>query len=149
VVALTDAELDELERKATAATPGPWVHLHGEDFELVYGVAIRSEDGHSVAEWDDLPLSPDDADFVAAANPKTVLALVAEIRRLRSAPKSRVQIADNEEVRAGDPLVLYFDDRGRIVARKARPGERTHATAMEDQHIVTQEEADASVIAKR
>lgn len=70
-----DLDLDDLEAKARAATAGPWRHDKGG----VYGVRILADKG-AVAEWDDIPLSEEDANFIAAANPAVVLELVQRLR---------------------------------------------------------------------
>lgn len=73
---LDDAALDRLDRLAQAATPGPW-NL----------VRHRNGDGKVMAGDVTLAIFPApveaNATFQAAADPQTVRALVAEIRRLR------------------------------------------------------------------
>lgn len=77
-------DLDELERRAKAATPGPWefencYNLQRREFlngtEVHPHVLLKTLNG-----WEPIP---SDADFIAAANPQTVLALIAELRALR------------------------------------------------------------------
>lgn len=73
---LSDADLDDLERKADAATPGPWecrVTPIIECSTLRWAQGDMADPGRHEA----------DAAFIAAANPATVKALIAEIRRLR------------------------------------------------------------------
>ena len=64
--------LDELEKLAKEATPGPWSHIR----DIVIG-----DESKLFESYND---NVEDARFVAAANPSTVLDLVAEIKELRS-----------------------------------------------------------------
>ena len=61
--------LDELERKARAATPGPWA----DD-----GCTVTH--GHPMDQIVDYVYSRDDAAFIAAASPDVVLELVRRVR---------------------------------------------------------------------
>lgn len=63
-------DLDELEALANAATPGPWWVESEELLEGFDGDVARCEHYRDTA-------------FIAAANPKAVLAIIAELRRLR------------------------------------------------------------------
>lgn len=81
--------LDEIERVAREATPGPWT-FH----EDRYGNAFNDADGNHVCfaapcatENSELVISPADAAFIAALHPAAVLELVAEVLRLRAALK--------------------------------------------------------------
>lgn len=80
---LSDAELDAIEARTQAATPGPWTsfvegrdHESGSNFIMTGNAENRGEDiellGATVA----------DQDFIAASR-QDVPRLVAEIRRLR------------------------------------------------------------------
>lgn len=60
------------------ATPGPWEHSD----QGVYGVSIQAPSG-SVAQWDDLPLSEEDAALITATI-NALPALLDEIERLRA-----------------------------------------------------------------
>ena len=72
-----NVNIEELKQKALAATPGPWMHLFGDRF-----VYDRLEDGcrgnpivgvdYAVADV------RGNLDYVAAANPSAILALIAE-----------------------------------------------------------------------
>jgi hypothetical protein len=75
-------DLERLEALARAATPGPW--------EVVGSSVTNWRDGSCDMEW--LPNgssdaynanSEADAEYIAAASPDTVLAHIAEIRRLQ------------------------------------------------------------------
>lgn len=119
---MTDAELDELERLASKATPGPWrvgvplfrcqnpahkparhvtaecVHRFlewwdggGEVISRDIGyteTSTKKDEPPVIAGMWDYELGgiqePADAAFIAAANPDTVRALVAEVKRLRA-----------------------------------------------------------------
>jgi hypothetical protein len=78
-------DIDKLKALALAATPGPWMRLFGE--RTLYD---RMEDGcrGNAIVRADLAYSKQDADnldFIAAANPATVLELIAEVEKLRAA----------------------------------------------------------------
>jgi len=95
-------DLDVLERLARAATPGPWFE---KDWSRDFGedkttVEARSKDilhpghsaiwphgirGHRVAETEVGERPIEDAAFIAAANPVTVLSLIGRIRELEHA----------------------------------------------------------------
>jgi hypothetical protein len=78
-------DLDELEAKARAATPGPWDNhsINGEPIESVW-----LADGSVVATWAikeprfefHAPQARADAAFIAAANPAAVLELLERLR---------------------------------------------------------------------
>lgn len=83
-------DLDELERLAKSATPGPWtasqtyppdgyaIHAAGIPWQLAY---VSSTLGANTShEW---PIEAN-ASHIAAANPATVLALIADLRATRS-----------------------------------------------------------------
>lgn len=78
--------LNELEALAKDATQGPWMRLFGE--RTVYdrmndgcrGVAIVRTDTHPPCGKD-----VDNLDFIAAANPATILALIALVRQQHEA----------------------------------------------------------------
>lgn len=78
---ITDDVLAELERKARAATPGPWTHCVDDDNSsyVAAGELVVCEVAQAFS--DNLA----DGDFIAAADPPAVLALVAEVLRLRAA----------------------------------------------------------------
>ena len=74
---MNDAEqwLADLEAKAKAATPGPWV-MDGvyPIYSIGRGGLKDKTIGHAQRQWD--------GDFISAANPATVLRLVAMVRWL-------------------------------------------------------------------
>ena len=81
---MTPADLDRLEALARAATPGGW---------YVEGFSELSEHGEAVTSYCEIVMAPDqesiiadhcttyNAAFIAAANPSTVLRLIAGCRR--------------------------------------------------------------------
>lgn len=80
---LTSAELSDLKAKAKVATPGEWKkdETHADVF-VVYVDDVTHENAATVlfeADW----ATDTDAEFVAAANPETILRLIAMIERLR------------------------------------------------------------------
>jgi len=94
-IELTSAELDELERLAKAATPGPWFQTGAPWFRDGSGVLAGSPDGnvaYLIADTDDFGLprdeyegfplgdKEDDAAYIASANPATILRLLSLAR---------------------------------------------------------------------
>lgn len=81
----------ELRRLAKAATPGPWTLYVPEDYqgpEELPGYGVECAEGRAIV-WG--ALEPEtgcqfdrDAEFIAAANPKAILALLDEIDRLKA-----------------------------------------------------------------
>ncbi|HBP6570068.1 TPA: ead/Ea22-like family protein [Pseudomonas aeruginosa] len=81
----------ELRRLAEAATPGPWTLYVPEDYqgpEELPGYGVECAEGRAIV-WG--ALEPEtgfqfdrDAEFIADANPKTILALLDEIDRLKA-----------------------------------------------------------------
>ena len=71
----------ELKRLAEAATPGPWA------YDGSYVCPARTEDGTTYVElWRSIAdcHQPENTKFIAAANPDSVLALIAEVEGLRA-----------------------------------------------------------------
>ncbi|WP_432942930.1 hypothetical protein ACQPXM_38550 [Kribbella sp. CA-253562] len=88
---LTDGELDEIERRTAAASPGPWTsfvegrdHLGGDDF-----IRVSDRDDEPdlylsrAVTGGVVPASVADLDFVAHAR-QDIPRLLAEVRRLRA-----------------------------------------------------------------
>lgn len=132
--ALTLAEIDGLERKARAATPGPWRSgrmdmrsynaATGEQFKNIYGPNYEPELHHGeriaieVAKAvGDAAL--EDAAFIGAANPTTALALLAVAR-------SHLQLVSALETLARRKIELY-EQAGRtpryVAFQVEEPGE--------------------------
>lgn len=91
--------LDELERLANNATPGPWKQDDGDDVRDPNGESLfYAEDdyGNSVGVT---VTKTDDALFIAAANPAAVLALIARCRaaeRARAAAEAERDAAERD-----------------------------------------------------
>ena len=119
---------DELERLARAATPGPWIRsgcrrkmgdedciMVGPDGFLIAALPIGQPRDHAGAF--------NDAAFIAAANPATILALLSANREMREALEEartldrgfyewlieRDLIARGEEVEWGDIVVALTE----------------------------------------
>ena len=76
-------DLGELKRIAEAATPGPWDGTHhSEVFKEHHIVCDVSCSDREIA----------DTAYIATFNPETVLALIAELERLRNEVIKRTQI---------------------------------------------------------
>lgn len=80
----TKIDLDELERKARAATPGPWCWIHGDfadtlkrlgDQEIVLRI---TDDDRSIYPH------PRNCGYLACSSPDVTLALIARIRELEA-----------------------------------------------------------------
>lgn len=84
---ISDAELDSIEQRAQAASPGPWVaYIEGRDQEcgsdfIMIGGDERNEDMY--LSRNEVRVSDADLDFVAGAR-HDVPRLVMEVRRLRA-----------------------------------------------------------------
>lgn len=141
-------DLDALEALAKAATPGPWEswNVDDETIEVRAGTALKGGRSHRttdmIVEYDvygfDLD-EPDfvrreaDADFIAATDPSTVLALIAELRQERTrADEYRDDIEYRQSVK------LYAEhaeqmERERDAALTELRQERGRAEAAEDE----------------
>jgi hypothetical protein len=78
-------DIEKLRQLAEAATPGPW---EVSDDDMFSPIEVTSDGpGRDICCLDTYDHRPDeranDAAFIAAANPQTVLALLDEIERLR------------------------------------------------------------------
>lgn len=109
--------IDDLERKARAATPGPWVADHSEEDNS----AVKQE-GRSW--WDGLAFCgrPADAKFIAAANPATILRLIEQNRRIwQVAQSDRETVQDFADEVAATHAVrdAVAQDLARMAARLA------------------------------
>lgn len=77
-------DLDDLEKKAKAATPGPW---DIEDDSVCAYIEKEEEKFILFGGWEGFQTSSD-RQFVAGCNPKVVLELIEDIRRLKDENKS-------------------------------------------------------------
>lgn len=79
---LTNEELENIERRCNAATPGPWISFwEGRDHTSGESVIVRGDQG----QYDDLYISPStlaDQDFIAHAR-EDIPALIDEVLRLK------------------------------------------------------------------
>ena len=88
---MTDAELDELEAKAKAATQGPWVLDYRSAYvfskpDNVNVCEIRGygELVHQLGEKCAEEQMEKNADYIVTANPTTILNMIAELRQTRA-----------------------------------------------------------------
>jgi len=94
VISLTDEMLAELEDLASAATPGPWKAVDygsydGKMQQFYVDTSFKRADifesgGDIEPNNNDADRGAADMQFVACANPATITALTAELRRLRA-----------------------------------------------------------------
>lgn len=131
-------DIDKLEALAKAATPGPWCAGRWADIEDSNGVDL-------LAVSIDIPCfnRMNDADFVAAANPVTILTLVAEVRALRE-DKQRMDYMESRK---------YKDDRdggysGCYVHHVPAYSASTWGGAIQFSHATLRDAIDASRGAK-
>ena len=84
---MTNDELGALEALARAATPGPWTMRR---MGTSYAYYTPAEPEYPSWEIDSSgPMSDFDAEYIAAANPAVVLALIARIRELEAMSRPR------------------------------------------------------------
>ncbi len=99
---LARGELEDLERKARAATPGPWTRKKpSSDTEgWAMGVAVAGTPGRQTvyANPPGGSFPSADCDFIAAANPAVVLALIAAAKE-RDELRAEVDAAGAERCR--------------------------------------------------
>lgn len=157
-------DLDTIEARADAATPGPWgTYQYGGDSLIEIAADIEDTGcGYSarrtIARFDEEPLDNDpahrewtaeedwaqvqaDAAYIAAMSPEVAKALVAEVRRLRAqVATARVQairdLADKADPQ--HPEVSFFGDHGHEVGawmRKQAEYEERRLAA-EESHVV-------------
>lgn len=113
-------DLDEIERLAKAATPGPWIA--GDHYEQsTPGNYVASKTTHGIVcasqDYTDCPLSYADADYIAHMHPARVLALVERVRRVSGAHRQALE----EQIR-------YIDERDAALARIAELEAELEAT---------------------
>lgn len=79
-------DLDQLEARAKAATPGPWYTIWYRIYAYKKNVASAQE-VYSYNEEKEIPPKEAEANaaYIAVASPDTVLELIAELRRGRMA----------------------------------------------------------------
>lgn len=86
-------DLDELERIAKAATPGTWTWRDTNDLRTLHDTGKHRYGAQVLYVADDVDdvamVSDDDAEYIGAASPATILALIAELRAYRDADSKR------------------------------------------------------------
>jgi hypothetical protein len=91
-------DLDELERKARAATPGPWacnmvLTSCGRAFRLGAGEMLTKGNGACII-YDDYGCGDNaqkhNAIYIAAVSPSTILTLISEVREARKMKQENV-----------------------------------------------------------
>jgi len=81
---LTDEELDEIERRCSAARPAPWrSFVEGRDHFGGSNMIRVTDDDDNQRDIEPLGATVEDQDFIAHAR-QDVPRLVAEVRRLRA-----------------------------------------------------------------
>lgn len=90
---LTDHQLDEIEARAAAATPGPWKRKAELASHIVY---VDSPDGTFSVLWNAEWATDADGEFTAHAR-KDVPALLAEVRRLQDKARELGELAARRE----------------------------------------------------
>lgn len=82
--------LAELENKAEAATPGPWtlgVDEENDEYEILFKYKTWTKSLSGVnTKWEHyMPQHKSESEFIVAANPQTVLTLIAIIKQQNEA----------------------------------------------------------------
>lgn len=114
-------DLDALEAKARAATPGPYRVCTCGKCGLIWSIPADAVVTIAQAEMEDMPgftreQRSANAEYVVAASPDVVLALIAENRQLR-AERARRDAKPRLDVTAEDPLLhLWHDGSNYVVA---------------------------------
>lgn len=97
-------DLDALEAAARKATPGPWEFSPDDgsalDADAVVVLDEAGDEALTVTAW----IEAKDAEFIAAVNPSTVLALVAELRQERERADG-AELALQEQWYANDAVL--------------------------------------------
>lgn len=115
-VSMDEAKLGEIEARAKAATPGPWVLEKGDRYRPEYPMDLRircewsppvnGACGHELFRPSGVSRSTEpDASFVCHAR-EDVPALVDEVRRLREANESLVAAFDAALARSHDRITV-------------------------------------------
>jgi hypothetical protein len=82
-IEITPKLLADLRQKAEAATPGEWLIGYGGMAGDDYAVIITRFWKNEICELNPRSYRRENAEFITACNPAVMLALVAEIERLR------------------------------------------------------------------
>ena len=127
---ITPEILAELREAAMKATPGPWRNhpyklrcRNGKEYQMNRIISDERDRGITSDDWDwkcvaieseDMPLSDDDAHFIARADPATVLALLDELdQQIARTDKTerRLQKADEVVMLARKLGAYSWEDR--------------------------------------
>ena len=104
VMTVTDELLAELEAIAQLATPGPWVARIEQDSPSFQGYYVSNYGVDMYACLGTRNQDEIDSSFIATANPATITALTAELRRLRA---ENAELAQSlAESRANDQAAM-------------------------------------------
>src|SRR5690625_2211425 len=102
--------IDDLERKAKAATPGPWeatqeglTHPDGWEIDAPDGPVVVNE----CCGYRGSVGKTADAEFIAAANPATILRLIEDLRRTRSGARTLGRIIEQQNRDALDASGMH------------------------------------------
>ena len=82
---ITNEQLDELESLAKRASGGDWALVTEDEYAHITCQNGDDDLVGCVAAWWDCQQEMRDIEFIATANPKMVLAMIEEIRRLHEA----------------------------------------------------------------
>ena len=98
-------EFERLRRLAGAATPGPWRQALTGDIWTAAGVALR------IASVRQGCVSPEDAIFVAAANPSAVISILDRLDILHSALSAALRMTYTPECSRDE---RWYEERERL-----------------------------------
>lgn len=122
---ITDDQIAEIEALAGSATPGPW------DLTLDRGLSVASSERGLFDIRQDQPNFAVDAHYAAAANPKSVLALIARLREVERWKADASQVLN--------PLLDYAHSLG-----LAKLGHSVTEALIEDHKRLREAEKDAA-----
>src|SRR5690625_557993 len=97
--------IDDLERKAKAATPGPW---YAWDRGVGWLIALDPDGDVRLPEGMRTDLGRrEDAEFIAAANPTAILRLIEDLRRTKSGARTLGRIIEQQNRDALDASGMH------------------------------------------
>lgn len=82
---ITNEQLNKLESLAKQASDGDWTLVTEDEYAHITCQNGDDDLVGCVSAWWDCPQEMRDIEFIAAANPKTILGMIEEIRRLHEA----------------------------------------------------------------
>lgn len=103
-------DLDALEKLAKAATPGPWDKYPTTKYSLdIVTYDEHGEEAETICEV----MGDKDHEYIAAANPQTILALCRELRAAREVvDKAKAVLSDSSAIVRGAVLVSHGEMDG-------------------------------------